>query len=128
MTRHCAQCGRATGTGARFCSACGSPVDVDGFGGPVLDARRLADETSEVARSEDLPTRPELRPSPAGASLDRLARWWSEPQHRSLVAVAACGALLGAAVGLAFLLGGSASSGPAGSRPGPPAAARRARP
>ncbi len=125
MTRPCAHCGCDVDDTARFCSACGHPVGDDEPGGPVLDARRLADPTSELGASQELPTRPGLRLGPVVVP-SGLTRWWAEPQHRSLVAVAACGALLGAAVGLAFLLGG-AGSGPATTRPTHPAVTAPAR-
>jgi hypothetical protein len=59
-----------------------------------------------------------------------LQAWWSEPRHRTFVAVAACGLLLGVAVGLAFAAGGrppettaGKASAPSRSRPRPARAA-----
>ncbi|HEV2992830.1 MAG TPA: hypothetical protein VG012_00355 [Acidimicrobiia bacterium] len=150
MANFCANCGAGLGASTSSCPQCGAPAS---DGAAVLDARELADATSEhpldpgpaAGPPTEDPTppggvvadggpRPPLRPDPAASAPsaddpDRtlpgrsrrvdLEAWWSAPRHRTFVAVAACGLLLGVAVGLAFAAGGrpSETTGPKAAAP-----------
>ncbi|HEV2311418.1 MAG TPA: hypothetical protein VGU73_12925, partial [Acidimicrobiia bacterium] len=98
-------CGAPTGGAARFCSSCGTPVVPEGP--PTLNAARLVDPTN--GRLDLVTARPTDAAAPGGDSQPTVAglrlndtSWWGRARNRSVVAVAACGILLGAAVGLAF--------------------------
>ena len=112
MRQTCTTCGAPIGRAVRFCSACGAPTAGDAAPA-TLNGSGLTDHT---ARDLDAVTAGPVPPERAGDAaaetvpnpvLGAPARWWARVRNRSLVAVIACGILLGVAVGLAFADGGS---------------------
>jgi hypothetical protein len=113
MPDNCPHCGVALAWATRSCPRCGAR-----FPDPVsnlLDPRPRADEIQEVERDswadEPSPDEPEPTPDPTvEARHGRWSprRWWAQPRHRALVAIAVCGVVLGVAVGLAFAIGNQA--------------------
>jgi len=109
----CTNCRGPLDSTARFCPACGVPVP-QVSGPPTLDGRWLTDATA--ADGAGSPVSRGARRSGYGRDGTRRADrpgWWSSGRRRSLVAVTACGTLLGVAVGLAFADGGRFGSGAA---------------
>jgi len=111
----CRNCRGPLASTARFCPTCGVPAP-QASGPPTLDGRRLTDSTAGDGALAPVRARGPDRSgdgrSTSTREVDRPA-WWSSARHRSLVAVTACGILLGAAVGLAFAGGGRFDSGAA---------------
>ena len=121
----CTNCRGPLDSTARVCPVCGAAAPLPS-GPPTWDGHWLTDPT---AGGGAVPPLRGSGPGRAGTGHYASARevdgpaWWSSTRRRSLVAVTACGILLGVAVGLAFAGGGRIGSGAA-----PSSAPRASRP
>ncbi len=127
MRHRCTTCGAPTNRLASFCWSCGAPV-VHGAP-PTLNGVRPVDPT---AGKLDLVTaQPKDSAAMGGDTQPTLtgvrattATWWARGRNRTVVAVVACGMLLGLAVGVAFAGGTTFGSGTTAKSAARPARAR----
>jgi hypothetical protein len=120
MPNSCQHCGVALAWATRACPRCGGrlgdpavtlagarPLAYLGDAADAADASSWAadapDDEPGWAPADDLAPAPVDDPTVVG----RVGPpgWWSQPRHRNLVAITACGVILGVAVGLAFGVG-----------------------
>lgn len=110
MPDNCPHCGVALAWATRSCPRCGARLP-----DPVSNVPDVGPRTDLTQEVEPDPWADEARPGEPDPTLgagveapDRRwspRRWWTQPRHRALVAIAVCGVLLGVAVGLAFAVG-----------------------